>query len=156
MVDKLTSLFAPSVWGLADVKKGLLCLLVGGHGSGHAGEGGGIRIPPRGDLNVLLCGDPGTSKSQLLTYTHSLSPRGIYTSGKGASAVGLTASVAGTGEGGERVLESGALVLSDGGICVIDEFDKMGENARGVLLEAMEAGSVSLSKGGIIATLRAR
>jgi DNA replication licensing factor MCM4 len=77
----------------------------------------------RGELNVLMCGDPGTSKSQLLQYVHKIAPRGIYTSGKGSSAVGLTASISKDVETGEMVLESGALVLSDRGICCIDEFE---------------------------------
>jgi DNA replicative helicase MCM subunit Mcm2 (Cdc46/Mcm family) len=81
-----------------------------------------IKLNKRGDINILLVGDPGTSKSQLLGYVHKLSPRGVYTSGKGSSAVGLTASVVRDPETRELVMESGALVLSDLGICCIDEF----------------------------------
>ena len=152
---KLVESFAPSIYEMDDVKKGLLCQLFGGSNSGGNSQGAGSgRF--RGDLNVLLVGDPGVSKSQLLQYVHKIAPRGIYTSGKGSSAVGLTAYVTKDPETKDIVLESGALVLSDRGICCIVEFDKMSDSTRAILHEAMEQQTISVAKAGIICSLNAR
>lgn len=145
----LSSLIAPSVYGHKDVKKAILLMMVGGITKHN------LNATLRGNINILLAGDPGVAKSQILSFVNKNS-KGIYTSGSGSSAAGLSASVSRDPDTGTFVLESGALNLSDGGICIIDEFDKMNYNAQGVLHEAMEQQTISIAKAGIINTLNAR
>lgn len=149
--DIISKSIAPSIFGCPDMKRAIACLLFGGSRK---------RLPDgltrRGDINVLMLGDPGTAKSQLLKFVENAAPIAVYTSGKGSSAAGLTASVMRDPATRNFVMEGGAMVLADGGCVCIDEFDKMREDDRVAIHEAMEQQTISIAKAGITTTLNSR
>ncbi|OBS80260.1 hypothetical protein A6R68_21541 [Neotoma lepida] len=136
--ELISKSISPSIFGGMDMKKAIACLLFGG------------------DINLLMLGDPGTAKSQLLKFVEKCSPIGVYTSGKGSSAAGLTASVIRDPSSRNFIMEGGAMVLADGGVVCIDEFDKMREDDRVAIHEAMEQQTISIAKAGITTTLNSR
>ncbi|CAI5745352.1 unnamed protein product [Peronospora destructor] len=150
IAQRIINSFAPSIYGHQQVKTALALALFGGKSKFIKNS----RV--RGDLNVLMVGDPGTAKSQFLKFAKQTAPRAVYSTGKGASAVGLTAGVSRDPFTKEWVLQGGALVLADKGVCLIDEFDKMNEQDRTSIHEAMEQQSISVSKAGIVTSLQAR
>ena len=149
LYSKLAENLFPTIHGHSNIKSAILLMLVGG-----VSKSKDIKL--RGDINILLVGDPGTAKSQFLKQTSTFNSRSIYTSGKSSSAAGLTAAVIKDGETGEFTIEAGALMLSDQGVCCIDEFDKMNYKDQVSIHEAMEQQTITISKAGINATLNSR
>ncbi|KAK3074074.1 MCM DNA helicase complex subunit [Teratosphaeriaceae sp. CCFEE 6253] len=151
IIEKIIQSIAPSIYGHNDIKTAVALSLFGGVSKMAQGK-----HSIRGDINILLLGDPGTAKSQVLKYIESTAHRAVFATGQGASAVGLTASVRRDPMTQEWTLEGGALVLADRGVCLIDEFDKMNDQDRTSIHEAMEQQTISISKAGIVTTLQAR
>ncbi|KAH7976741.1 hypothetical protein HPB52_018809 [Rhipicephalus sanguineus] len=151
VADRIIASIGPSIYGHEEIKRAIALSLFGGEAKNP-----GQKHRVRGDINLLICGDPGTAKSQFLKYVQQIAPRAVFATGQGASAVGLTAYVQRSPVTREWTLEAGALVLADKGVCLIDEFDKMNDADRTSIHEAMEQQSISISKAGIVTSLQAR
>lgn len=151
--QRLVGSMAPSIYGYSKIKKSIIFQLFSGV-TKHLPDGSRIR----GNIHILIIGDPGTGKSKLLQYVRNIAPRAVYSSGKGSSSAGLTAAAVqkDLGDGTEWTLEAGTLVLADGGIAAIDELDKMSADDRSALHEGLEQGEISIAKAGINATLKSR
>lgn len=149
--ERIVGSIAPSIYGYEDIKLAIALQLFGGVPK---------RLPDgteiRGDIHILLVGDPGVAKSQLLRYVHRIAPRSVYTTGKGTTTAGLTATAVRDEVDGRWTLEAGALVLADKGVALVDEIDKMRAEDRSALHEAMEQQTISVAKAGINAVLKAR